>query len=347
MMKLHIAAMLASQGRHLSFHTPGHKRRGKDITELSYSDNLLSPAGVIKTAEEDCAKILGARKSYFLTDGSTCGIFSMLYALKAAGCKNVAVPTRSHRSVQNALEVFGLDMVPLKQVNRYGIPAQPTEEEIAAAMKKADALLLTSPDYYGYFAPLEAARRLCNEAGKPLIVDGAHGSHLHGTPMHAGEFADMWVDGLHKSLPALTQGAIVSAKSENWAALLGHGVRIFRTTSPSYPILASIEHAVKYPRNEKIEVLAEDIKRQVGALKNDDWTKIVVPFGKYADKAQHELEKGGIYPEFNDGNYLLFYLSPCTRAAHLKKLKRVLQRLPRDMVGGNAVQGRIPIYSEQ
>ena len=344
-MRLYIQEMLSRQGKHISFHTPGHKRPGLDITELSYSDNLLFPTGVIKAAEEDCADILGAHKSYFLTDGSTCGIFSMLYALKEAGCKKIAVPTHSHRSVENACGVLGLDMVPIKQVITRGIPAQPEEGEMAAALDRADALLLTSPDYYGYFAPLEAARRLCDKLKKPLIIDGAHGSHLHGTPMHAGEFADMWVDGLHKSLPALTQGAVVSAKSENWAEHLGHGVRIFRTTSPSYLILSSIEMAVKYPRNEKIEVLAEEFKRDVGALKNDDWTKIVIPFGAKATKAQAELERRGIYPEFNDGNYLLFYLSPCTRAAHLKKLKRVLKALPRDMVGGNAAEGHIPIYN--
>ena len=318
-----------------------------DITELSYSDNLLSPTGVILAAEEDCARILGAYKSYFLTDGSTCGIFSMLYAIKAQGCKSVAVPTHSHRSVENACKVLGLEEVPVAQEIRFGIPAQPTGEELAAALEKADALLLTSPDYYGFFAPLVEARELCDKANKPLLIDGAHGSHLHGTPIHAGSFADMWVDGLHKSLSALTQGAVVSAKSENWAEPLGHGVRIFRTTSPSYLILSSVEMAVKYPRNEKIEALATEIKREVGALKNDDWTKIVVPFGALAEKAQQELEKRGVYPEFNDGNYILFYLSPCTRAAHLKKLRKLLKTLPRDMVGGNAAQGRIPIYSEK
>ena len=346
-MRLHIQKMLSAQGRHISFHTPGHKQAGEDITELSYSDNLLSPAGVIKAAEEDCARILGAGRSYLLTDGSTCGVFSMLYALKEKGCQKIAVPTHSHRSVENACRVLSLDMVPIKQVVRFGIPAQPTLAEMTACLAQADALLLTSPDYYGYFAPLKEARELCNKQGKPLIIDGAHGAHLHGTAMHAGNFADMWVDGVHKSLPALTQGAVVSAKNENWAEPLGHGVRIFRTTSPSYPILASIERAVKYPRNVKIELLAEETKREMGALQNDDWTKIVIPFGSLAQKAQAQLEKRGIYPEFCDDNYLLFYLSPCTRAGHLRKLKRLLKMLPRDMVGGNSPEGRIPIYSEK
>ncbi len=97
-----IAQMLRKQKKHLSFHTPGHKRAGADITELSYSDNLASPRGVIAQAEREIARILGAEKSYILTDGSTCGVHAMLYALKAAGASSVAYSAASHASVKTA-----------------------------------------------------------------------------------------------------------------------------------------------------------------------------------------------------------------------------------------------------
>ncbi len=343
---LHIAEMLRRQGRHISFHTPGHKRAGADITELSYSDSLLSPHGVIGAAERDAAKILGAAASFFLTDGSTSGVFSMFYALKERGITSVAVPSASHRSVRLACELLGIKSVPIPQKLRAGIPLQPDEEGIRTALSSgAEALLLTSPDYYGYFAPLSLARELCGNI--PLAVDGAHGSHLHFTETYAGRYADLWVDGVHKSLPALTQGAVVSAKSEAWAAALRKGVRTFRTTSPSYPILASVEYAVKYPRNERIERAAERCKREVGALANDDWSKIVVPFGREADAAQRALEERGVYPEFNDGNYLMFYLSPCTKERELKLLSRLLKGLPRGEVGEDAAEGAVPLYSEE
>ena len=64
-----------SKGRHLSFHTPGHKAGAWDITELSYSDNLSCPKGVIKEAEKDISEILGSAASFILTDGSTAGVF--------------------------------------------------------------------------------------------------------------------------------------------------------------------------------------------------------------------------------------------------------------------------------
>ncbi len=324
-----IAEMLRGQKRHISFHTPGHKRSGADITELSYSDNLLSPCGVIKQAEADIALVLGAEKSFILTDGSTCGVYAMLQALKAAGARSVAYSAFSHKSVKDGCRLLGLAAVEILAQTQEGIPLQPTSDELARAVGEADALLLTSPDYYGNIPPLAKAKTLCKEAGKPLVIDGAHGAHLHFEKEYAGNFADLWVDGVHKSLPALTQGAVVSAKTADWAARLQESVKLFRTTSPSYPIMASVEYAVKYPRNLKIEHAAQAFKREQGAYQNADWSKILIGFGEFSDAAQNYLEKKGVYPEFNDGNHLMFYLSPCTKMRELKKLARLLKKLPR------------------
>ncbi len=335
-----IAQMLRTQPRHISFHTPGHKRQGADITELPYSDNLLSPTGVIARAERDIAAILGADASYILTDGSTCGVHAMMFALRAAGAHSVAFSAFSHKSVKEGCLIAGLSGAEFVPPVRRGIPLQPSEEEMAAALDGADALLLTSPDYYGFVPDLNAARALCDRAGKPLIIDGAHGAHLHFTPLYAGRFADMWVDGVHKSLPALTQGAVVSARGA-WQDRLGGAVRMLRTTSPSYPIMASVEYAVRYPRNEVLELMARACAKRMGALANHDWSKIVLPFGDRAAEAERFLEKHGVYPEFNDGNYLMFYLSPCTRRSELKRLERLVRGLPRAPVP----QGELPVCS--
>ncbi len=345
-MENRIAEMLKAQKRrHISFHTPGHKRPGADITELSYSDNLASPKGVLSLAEREVAEILGADKSFLLTDGSTSGVLSMIYAFRLAGGKKLALPVFSHGSALHACKALGVSPVWIFSKTSFGIPEQPSEKEIEKALQQADGLFLTSPDYYGFLAPLSFAKELCKEAGKPLLVDGAHGGHLHFTNDHAGKFADLWVDGVHKSLPALTQGAVVSAKGE-WVQRLQTAVKTFRTTSPSYPILASVEAAVKFPRNLKIETLANEFKKQYGCVKNDDWTKVLVPFGACARDASEMLEKKGIYAEFCDGNYLLFYLSPCTKPKELKILGRELCRLPRGKVERDAPCGEIPMYDE-
>ena len=295
--RCHILKMLRAQKKpHLSFHTPGHKRAGADITELPYSDNLLSPRGVIARAEEDVAHIAGAERAFLLTDGSTSGVHAMLLALREAGITRVAYPAFSHKSVKDGCYLFGLEGVEIAFF-RTPYPRQPSLEAIKAALEGAEALLLTSPDYYGNFPPLQEAAQLCKEQHKPLLLDGAHGAHLHGTEKYAGKFAQMWVD-----------------------------------ASPSYPILASVEYAYKYPRNLSLERAADALKRELGAEDNADWTKLLVPFGTECARAEAFLEKRGVFPEFNDGNFLMFYLSPCTKLRELKRLKSLLKKLPRGEV---------------
>ena len=311
--------------RHVSFHMPGNKWGKWDITELSFSDNLSSPSGCIAAAERDIARILGADRSFILTNGSTSGVFSMLDAAKRAGVKTVAAPQASHKSLFNACALLGLTPFLFTQKTQKGVPAPLTEQDLATekgedgafmrAFENADALFLTLPDYYGNVPDLKRLRALCEKSGKLLLIDGAHGGHLHfDKTVYAGASADMWVDGVHKSLPALTQGAIVSARTPALSELLGESVGTFRSTSPSYPVMASVEYAVKYPRNVALEA---EVRAFVAAHKdrlyqNKDWTKVCALFGNAAFEVQDELERRGIYPEFADGNAVLFYLSPAT-----------------------------------
>ena len=299
--------LCAQKGKHLSFHTPGHKQTGFDITELSYSDNLACPRGCIAQAEREIAETLGASKSFILTDGSTSGVFSMLYAAKSLGVKKVFVIEPAHGSVYNACAVLGIT--------------------ILSTENGADAILCTSPDYYGNIADLSKLRALCDQDGKLLLVDGAHGGHLHfDKTLYAGAYADFWVDGVHKSLPALTQGAVVSARTQTQAAALCEAVKLFRTTSPSYPIMASVEYAVKYPRNERLEKLARAYaSTQERVEMQGDWTKLCASFGKSAFEAEKYLEQKGIFAEFCDGEIVCFYLSPATSERAFKKLCRFLQ----------------------
>lgn len=317
-----IYAMLHGAPIHTSFHTPGHKVGKWDITELSFSDNLSSPAGVLKEAQEDIARILGADKSFILTDGSTCGVLSMLFAVRP---KRPLFPVASHKSVYNACKLLDAEPVPLQNRYKGAIPLQPTPEEIenAVIQNHADCVVLTSPDYYGNIADYAGIQAVCRRHGIPLLCDGAHGSHLHGTAAYAGNYCDIWVDGVHKNLPALTQGAIVSA-NKDYSAALENALELFRTTSPNYLVMASVEYAVKYPRNLALERAATEFKTEFDAYPNDDWSKIIVNYGENADKICEYLERKKIYAEFCDGENVLFYLSPATTLRELNKLKKSL-----------------------
>ena len=316
--RCHIYAMLRAQGKHISFHTPGHKQSGYDVTELSYTDNLSAPTCCIAKAQADIAEIVGAKQSFILTDGSTSGVLAMLHAFSTAGYQSLAIPDFAHKSVKNGCKLCKI------------IPVVYTAEDLldpSKLVEKVDGLLIVSPDYYGNIPNLQAIKDVCKTAGKPLICDGAHGGHLKGNAkLHAGCFADMWVDGVHKSLPALTQGAVVSAKTEFWANYLRESVDIFRTSSPSYPIMASVEYAVKYPPNPRLEnavfALAKTNDR---VIVNEDWTKLLFKGGRRAYEIKQALEVRGIFAEFCDGDLLLFYLSPATSNGQFQKLCKALE----------------------
>ena len=342
--KCHIYQMLKGAKKHVSFHTPGHKIGKYDLTELSFSDNLAAPTGCIAAAQADVAQILGANASFLLTDGSTSGVYAMLYAVKAYGAKKIAAPTLSHKSFFYGCELFGLTPVFIESTVCGGVPAPIDVRDVERALTQADAVFLTSPDYFGNIPDLATIAGVCKAQGKPLLIDGAHGGHLHFVPeLYAGTYADLWVDGVHKSLPALTQGAVVSAKTEAFAGLLKDGAERFRTSSPSYPILASVEYAVKYPRNERLESQVRAFADGYGNLEiRQDWTKLLF-FDKDTRRIAETLEKQGVYAEFCDGETLCFYLSPATGKGDFQKLRNALRPFLKEtaQMGKKCVQ-RIP-----
>lgn len=331
-----------------SFHIPGHKASGDfkakfkgaplDVTELSYTDNLLCPDGAIAKAQKDIAKIFGAEKSFITTDGSSSGVLSLVYCASKRGNKLI-VFRNSHQSVWNACKLFGIEPLIVQGAERDGV-LQPPEPDAIERLVSNDAniagVLATSPDYYGNLAPLAGYKDILKKYNRLLLVDEAHGAHLaYGGKGYAGLYADMWVDGAHKTLATLTQGAIVSVNNSDLIPLAEEALSILRTTSPSFPIMASVEYGVKNIAN-KITILTsarqtvEKFKAEATELtfyKNDDWTKLLIdfkPFGIDPALALKLLEKRGIYAEFADGRYILFYLSPMIKEGDLTNLKKHL-----------------------
>lgn len=346
-----IYAQLKKHAKNLKcFHVPGHKARGDfrtkfpvapiDVTELSYSDNLHCPTGVIAAAQRDIAEILGAKRSYILTDGSSSGILTMLYVASRRGNKLI-VPRNCHQSVWNGCRLLGIEPVVVQGETRNDVMLPPDPDQLEKLIVNdvnIVGMIVTHPDYYGNTAPLSEYANILKRHGRLLLVDEAHGAHLAFEPDmrgYAGMYADIWVDGAHKSLPTLTQGAVISISEERFAADVEEGLSMFRTTSPSYPIMASVEYGIKYLANNKkliqdAKLAAAEFGVKAAALKffpSDDWAKIVVDFkmlNMSADEAAKALEKRKIYAEFSDGRYLVFFLSPMVTAGDLTRLKYML-----------------------
>jgi lysine decarboxylase len=250
----------------------------------------------------------------------------MLYALKESGVRKIAAPILSHKSFFNGCVLLGLTPVLFETPTRV-LPCRLTAVDVLESLTGAEALFLTSPDYYGNVADLAAIQSLCASQGKPLVIDGAHGGHLHADKnRYAGAYADMWVDGVHKSLPALTQGAVVSAKG-GFVEPLKKAVDTFRTTSPSYPIMGSVEYAVKYPVNNGLAMaVAEWKKDRDYCYQNDDYTKLCL-FVKDGFQAEEMAHSEGIYPEFAERHLLCFYLSPVQTEEALRRVDGFALRL--------------------
>lgn len=326
---------------------PGHKGHGDfkvrfpeaamDITELDWSDNLLSPNGVIASAQKDIAEILGAKKAFITTDGSTSGVYAMLYCASKFGNK-IVVFRNSHQSVWNGCKLFGLEPLVVQGKEIDGV-LQPPDGDIIEKLISSDVnisgILATSPDYYGNVANLSRYASIVKKYNRLLLVDEAHGACLAfgDKKGYAGQHADMWVDGAHKTLPTLTQGAIVCVNKESLLPLATDALSMFRTTSPSYPIMASVEFGVKYLYNNpkvlfKTKSGVEEFKnteKDLTIYHSDDWTKLLIdfkPLNISPDLVFKSLQKKGVHAEFSDGRYILFYLSPLTALSELPALKK-------------------------
>lgn len=352
-----------------TFHIPGHKDKGEfkklfpvsamDVTELPYSDNLNNPDEVIAAAQRDIAEILGAGASFITTDGSSSGVYAMLFAAAQRGNK-IIVLRNSHQSVWSGCRLMGLEPLIVQGEEVEGILSFPDLGEIErliAADPKVAGILVTSPDYYGTIAPLDVLAQITRMYNRLLLVDEAHGAHLaFGDKQgYAGLYADAWVDGAHKTLPTLTQGAIVNVNNADIYPDIAEGLTMFRTTSPSYPIMASVEYGVKYLANNPakvqtakfaVEAFLRECEGVLPFVVKGDWTKLLLDFKPLdisAETALSLLEKKGTYAELCDGRYILFYLSPMVDLNELRDLKRKILSIAdnRKLVG--TYEGKPPV----
>ncbi|NJD03209.1 MAG: aminotransferase class I/II-fold pyridoxal phosphate-dependent enzyme [Ruminiclostridium sp.] len=276
------------------FHMPGHKL-GKglpeefprvlaflDVTEIPGMDNLHHPTGVIKQAQELAAQAFGSDKTFFLVNGSTCGVYAMVSMMCKPG-DTLIIARDCHKSVINGMLMAGVKPVYImpEYDSRFGISTAITAESVEEkllANPNAAGVLLTRPNYYGICCDVEKIAAVVHSHNKILAVDEAHGSHFRFNnkfplcAMDAG--ADICVQSAHKTLPALTQGAYLHVKSERIdMERLEYYLSVYQTSSPSYIIMASLDAArgiMQKEGNVLLSRLVDSIEKSKAAfLKND------------------------------------------------------------------------------
>jgi arginine/lysine/ornithine decarboxylase len=243
-------------------HMPGHKRNSAllpfpspyaiDITEIDGFDNLHDAHGILAKGMKKAAALYGSGASFYLVSGSTCGILAGISACTKQG-DAVLMARNCHRSVYHAVSLCRLRPVYLlpKTDEPFGISGSVSPEDVEAALKESGARLvvITSPTYAGVCSDLEAIAGVAHRHGVPLLVDAAHGAHFgfsgYFPPNAVRSGADLVVHSLHKTLPALTQSALLHVNGGFVdPGDVQRALSVFETSSPSYVLMASIDSCI-------------------------------------------------------------------------------------------------------
>lgn len=351
-----------------SFHVPGHKggkvfpEKAKalfqsileiDATEIKGLDDLYAPTGPIKEAQDLLTAFYRTKESLFLVGGSTVGNLVMILSTCRPGDR-VIVQRNAHKSIFNALKLAKVKPVFLTPERDpfTKMAVGLSLETLDLALEKfpeTKALILTYPNYYGQTLPTETLIRKAKQQGLAVLVDEAHGPHfILGDPFPKSTLdmgADLVVHSAHKMLPAMTMGAFLhrnstTVSSEKIKMILG----MLQTSSPSYPILASLDLARHFLATlgqtelNKLDQQLEEFKRQLSGhlgfrvaptipgLTDPLKITLQVP-GESGYTVKEKFEDLGFFPELADPmNVLLaFGLDRAFQAErvlnHLKPLK--------------------------
>lgn len=339
------------QKQPVSFHMPGHKGRttlykkygcgrftenmfGNDITEIPGADALQQPDGVIRNVMRNYADMYGAKHTELLVNGSSAGIIAAIMASVPIGGK-IIVGRNSHKSVFSALRLGGIRPVYVSpEVDAgYGLQAELSVDAVERALMEntdADAVLVTSPNYYGVLSDVGRLAKVIHSYGKILIVDQAHGAHLkffddlNGTKFAAeGLDADIVIDSTHKTLLSFTGSAILNVCSDRVDAdSISELLRMLQTTSPSYLLMGSLDANERIMRTGGMEIVGrwqEDLQyfysrsREISGLTvvtgpKMDRTKINISMrelGISGDQLNSKLISEHIWPEMVHGDYVM------------------------------------------
>lgn len=365
-----------------------------DITEIDGFDDLHEPEGILKEGMDRAARVFGAKKSWFLVGGSTVGILAGIGALTHSG-DTVLMARNCHKSVYHALELYHLHpcYVMPSEIPGWSFRGSVSPSEVEKALRREEGrvrlAVITSPTYEGILSDIESIAAVCHEAGVPLLVDEAHGAHLltaFGGPQTRAderasrrvrrgqdrrgdlEFpesaltcgADLVVQSLHKTLPALTQTALLHLGGNSGIEpfKIKHQLDILQTSSPSYLLMASIDRCVRLREEEgygdwlaALEAFYEacrDLKilrvfPKDGSFRRDP-SKIVISVagsGHSGSECMQILrERYGYEPEMAAADYVIAMTGAGDRPEKLLDFAGVLRELDTEWISADSKDSR-------
>lgn len=221
-----------------------------DVITPKGLDDRTEGAHVLQRAHEIAAEAWQADFCRFVTGGSTQSLHTALAAVARPG-DTVLFAANVHKAERAHALATGLDarIVPVVVDAYWDIEHGVSPAALEQALDRhpeAKAFVVVSPTYYGVTSDIAALADLCHARGVAVICDAAWGGAfafchaLPHDPLTKG--ADVAVYSLHKTMGALTQGSALLAKGGIVdLQRLWHAFELFETTSPSVPILASLD----------------------------------------------------------------------------------------------------------
>ena len=389
--------------RIVPFDVPGHKRGrgnpelvellgekcvGIDVNSMKPLDNLGHPISIIRDAEELAAEAFGAAHAFLMIGGTTSSVQTMILSTCKSGDK-IILPRNVHKSAINALVLCGAIPIYIEMSvdPKIGIALGLENDRVAQAIKDhpdANAILINNPTYYGICSDLKGLTEMAHAAGMKVLVDEAHGAHLHFTDklplsaMDAG--ADMSAVSMHKSGGSLTQSSLLLVGDQMNPEYVRQIINLTQSTSASYLLMSSLDIsrrnlALRGKESfEKVIELSEYARREINAIGgyyayskelvdgvsvcDFDVTKLSVytqGIGLTGIEVYDLLrDEYDIQIEFGDIGNILAYISIGDRIQDIERLvgaladiKRLYSRDGKDLIAGEYIQPELVLSPQE
>lgn len=290
-----LVSLLKKKNKKTLYTTPSHSGKlaifhkfyqwyRSDISEV----DAYNPVEALDLAEKRASEIYGTMSTKFLTNGSTSGVIASVLACCREGDKLLiwekAHPCHKNAGILAHAEIFEYKM-PYNE--EWGIYEPLTSDlfEKLILEHSPKAIIITSPTYEGMVSNIIKFSKIAKEMGVYLIVDEAHGAlypFSENLPQSAVKYADFTIQSLHKTAGGINPTALLHT---NTNLDINTALSKIMTTSPSYPMLATIEANINFLNSNRgrktIENLISNIKEIRHKLTNldfygDDITKILI-----------------------------------------------------------------------
>lgn len=276
---------------HAVWHMPGHKRKACyrdfqdaflawDVTEVPGTDDLYLPEGFIGDSLAMLKEIYQTCGTYYVVNGATGGIFTAIAACTKPG-DAILIAKNCHKSVYNAAAMLQRQAIYVKPTWKKGVADTAAftsfidgyvdaddVETLCAAHPEISAVVVTSPTYEGVISDIARIARVAHAYHVRVIVDEAHGAHL---PFLKPEYsairmgADVVVQSLHKTLPAMTQTAVIHVCTEELVKPVEQALEIFLSSSPSYIFMLNMEAAICYMADHDFSDYKRNLRKFIDA----------------------------------------------------------------------------------